>query len=139
MKIDDQCCSLDLAKRLKELKIKQDSQFYYVEAKSIGPYELDNGVFMIAHLSQCTGISDSFIPAYTCAELGEMLPEGINNEDDCWCLFYYDKYNNCHRISYVEDCGEIVSTYLEVKGETEANARARMLIYLIENGLMKND
>lgn len=127
MKIEDQVCSLEFAKRLPELGVKQDSLFCWTTQLDLEflPTEIRNQSVVIA--------------AFTVAELGEMLPDRINNEDDCCCLFYYDKYNNCHRISYVEDCGEIVSPYVETKGDTEANARAKMLIYLIENNLVTDE
>jgi len=70
MNIEDQVVNLELSKRLKELCVKQDSQFYYVNAKSIGDNLLENEVWMIAHLSQISGLSDNWFSAFTVGELG---------------------------------------------------------------------
>lgn len=75
----------------------------------------------------------------TLAELGEMLPsEFYYPEYDENCHMIYSKNsNNEHIIYYVyaEEGGEVYN----IVANTEANARAQMLIYLIENGLLKND
>ena len=73
--------------------------------------------------------------AFTVAELGEMLPMKVNlskikkdiyyfksERDKEWAVGYYD--------GDFEDC------ILE-SAKTEANARAKILIYLIGNGLLK--
>jgi len=124
MKLIDQVCSFELSKRLKELGVKQDSLFYWhhdnvKDYPSYGDPKL------------CLCSYDN-ISAFSVAELGEMLPDSIKDDDSEICWFYHDK-NNCHRISYVHECEEQCSPFIEVKGETEANARAKMLIHLIEN------
>ena len=133
MELEKQLCSLEHSKRLNELGVKQNSMFvwqYYDDrcyAAKFLPFAL------------AKPLPDGWkqYAAFSVAELGELLPNEINNEDDDKCLFYYDKYNNCHRISYVEDCQELCSPFIETKGDTEANARAKILIYLIENKLME--
>lgn len=125
MQLEDQCCSLELAKKLKELNVKQNSQFYFANAKYIGDHVLEEEVWMIAHLSQTTGISNEWYSAFTASELGDMLPswhDSCKSADNDWHIrvFEKDKNNICNN-SF---------------DKTEADARAKMLIYLIENGLV---
>jgi hypothetical protein len=64
MELEKQICSLELAKKLKELGVKQDSLFWWVNGR--GRMELHD-----KHTD-----SDS-VSAFTVAELGEMLPVKI--------------------------------------------------------------
>lgn len=124
MRLEDQVCSLELAKRLKELGVKQESNFWWAISKD----RPGDGWFFChpihwkhhAHLYE--GIS-----AFTVAELGEILSKRWNpissaldglpifNGEWCW----YDE------------------GILRVKEKTEADARAKMICHLIEQGLMK--
>lgn len=123
MNLEAQVCYLDLAKRLKELGIKQESLFVWNDYSRtyIGSgWEID-------YRRECNGDGPA---AFTVAELGEMLPYyvEVNNsgtygqlriEKDGtggWCVEYFD--------------GE---KFFE---NTEANARAKMLIHLIEKGIV---
>ena len=67
MKLEDQCVSLDLAKRLKELKIKQESLFYWV----IGMDDIAEISLLDGRLKAMLG--DTFRSAFTVAELINML------------------------------------------------------------------
>ncbi len=113
MKLEKQVCSLELSKRLKELGFEQESYFKYMEAN--GKYVLMEGYPI-----------SNFCSAYTVAELGEMLPSDFHtnriemptkevgvkkNEYHCWAWNFKNPQF----------------------GDTEANARAKMLIYLKEN------
>jgi len=71
--------------------------------------------------------------AFTSTELGEVLPKTIseinrkcwftsNVGDLYWACYYSDAANNT--------IGEIM------RADTKADARAKMLIYLVENGLL---
>lgn len=132
MKLEDQVCSLELSKRLKELGVKQESIFVW-------EYYDD----------QCHGVK--FIPyavvpdnynkfqlfsAFTVGELGEILNSFENNLKNYELDFYttYDNYNIVLKPNRVLDI-ECVCFY--VKDILEANARAKMLVYLIESDLMK--
>lgn len=130
MNLESQVCSLELAKKLKELGIKGESQFYFVNPKSIGDHILENEVWMIAHQTQISGLSELFISAFTVAELGEMLPEHYGTIRD---LSLPDSLG-------WKACGiNGIVTKMKTKSSNEANTRAKMLIYLIENGLYEND
>lgn len=110
MKLEDQLCSLESAKRLKELGCPQESLFYYVFVW---------GSCVIVRIEVMKNFEDNeVLSAYTVAELGEMLPEGY-----LWRCIKDDKSGKWRFASR-----ELL--------ETEAEARAKMLIHLIENGIV---
>lgn len=134
MKLENQVSSLELSKKLKELGVKQESLFYW----SGNP-----GVEYKLHNSDCghrpeTGGNDMFCSAFTSSELGEMLPEVINGGllstrrcNEGWYARYEDLNNS------IVIPNNIPKPFIGEYHETEANCRAKMLIYLIENGLIK--
>jgi len=160
MKIENQVCSLELAQKLKSLNVKQESLFYWHEDFEVDNLErcrcgsnhggngvdpnfdstginiIEKGWKLITHkiISPRQAIS-----AFTCSELGEMLPDGFKMEghkNHHWLhckkdtvyegknsyLVYYEEYNNPDIISFSAD--------------TECDARAKMLVYLLENNLI---
>ena len=108
MKLEQQVCSLELAKQLKELGFKQESLFWWQDCGD-GTVEL-----MYGKTDSNFGIPvQYYYPAYTVAELGEMLPLGYaswRNRKDFMCQDHLEE--------------------LEIRAETEVDARAKMLIYL---------
>ena len=153
MNIEDQVCSLELSKRLRELNIEQDSIFYWI--KSNNP----KSDYHIAVTSgYCKNLHNEKISAFTVAELGVMLPNCINKPDQS----PFDNYRLVIRkfISVDEDMtttNNFIVNYecdtTEVDGadawitrklgmnfydKNLANAMAKMLIYLIENGFIKS-
>jgi hypothetical protein len=115
MKLEDQVCSLELAKRLKELGVRQESSFYWSPAG-----------FLKEGISQ----NDKSVRAFTVAELGELLPSFILNGEDRKFLYCYADDLGYWRISYAKwgQTGIAIE-----KRKNEADARALMLIYLLEN------
>lgn len=108
MKLESQVCSLELAKRLKELGVDQESLWYWNEYSDL------NCVLV----SPADKLGENFA-AFTVAELGEMLK---GQEFDV--IFGKEKVI-------------LVRGHLEeYSAETEADARAKMLINLIENKLV---
>lgn len=149
MEIKDQVTSLELSKKLKELGVKQDSLFYWIKTDSIknkeyiiSHYKFSENGFSDTCLEKetsyingaslestgcgCCGISSKIseiYSAFTASELGEMLPYGFDSykrsKNDFICRLFV-------HISF---------------SKTEQDARAKMLIYLIENNKIdiKND
>ena len=124
MKLEDQVCSLELAKKLKELGVKQESLFYWWFVRN----DMGDDVF-VSDTKPVNGTE--YWSAFTVAELGEMLPVRINGGRrkyridglPVWFCNYAHKSNNhMHSIS----------------ADTEADARAAMLVYLLENNLITN-
>src|SRR5438093_6486732 len=77
MELSKQGCSLQLARRLKELGVEQQSLFYWVKEVTT---QGDN--YLIAYLYGVNDTKRRFIniqcSAFTVAELGEMLPRLAN-------------------------------------------------------------
>lgn len=127
MNLESQVCSFELAKRLKELGIKQSSLFFW----TIGG---------IVSRLEALPILDYNYSAFTVAELGEMLPYRIHKKISEYGLSYdwiiSMDVNLC--IYYKCEIGgdELYPPDINHDEETEANARAKCLIMLLENKLI---
>ncbi len=140
MKLEDQVVSLELAKKLKELGVKQESLFKWNLDRIRGRWEISQYIIS-------TNFEDEKCSAYSVAELGEMLPHTINLKGDV----------TCSECDSVLEKGKTHSPILSIwntdprhwgiayqgthialtkHGDNEANARAKMLVYLIENKLV---
>ena len=126
MNIKEQVCSLELSKQLKKLGIKQKSQFYWAKL-SPGNY-LGKTYSLI--FEDNVKMDNIIISAFTVAELGEMLPVDVATQKkdvitdkkkikNQWCALYIKKDKETFEYA-----------------QTEADARAKMLIYLTENKLI---
>lgn len=125
MNLESQVVSLELAKRLKELGVPQESLFYWGMISSDNG---GNGNYCLFRFGSDEYEMCSFTAsAFTVAELGEMLP---------WQTGFYKNEAGDWRIAFTTHPNEVY-TPNNVYGDTEADARAKMLIYLIENGLVK--
>ncbi len=73
MKLEQQVCNLELAKKLKELGVKQESYFTWVHWRDDSE---DDGwdVYHFDNPSHTMGVDYS---AFTVAELGELLPDNV--------------------------------------------------------------
>lgn len=123
MKLEDQVCSLESAKKLKELGVKQDSLWYWhyitgCEGK-YGRWEIID--CDVAHNS--LRIRNKLISAFTCAELGKMLPVSARSRK------LFDSEN-----SFIIDALGQDKFFVN---KNEAEARAKMLIYLLESKLIE--
>lgn len=143
MKLENQVVSLELAKQLKELGVKQESLFYWwISNKEEHKNHIN---FQPAiHYERPIPMKDknwdwSIVSAFTVAELGEMLPLSIytvKEEKDFYC------WGSAENASYEKVMpkwakalgGEDIEP---IHAETEADARAAMLIWLVENGYLK--
>ncbi len=130
MKLTKQVTSLKLSKKLEELGVKQESLFYWINMYPSGG-DTDN----LYTLEPGYRENSKSYSAFTVAELGERLPTinqtnqfGMNcplnllvekQEKSWWCC-----YGGAKRYIIRDD-------------KSEANARALLLIYLIENKLIK--
>ncbi len=124
MKLEKQVISLEYAKRLKELGVKQESLFEWRKYRD-GDHDVwvvcnkyaDDWTDAWGRSKKCLDKVDAFIVA----ELGELLPE------DYFSGKYFSKGNY-----HIVDKEGIT----KAEAKTEANARAKMLIYLLENKLI---
>ena len=122
MKLEEQVCSLELAKKLKELGVKQESYFWYYElygdnAWSLGPLNKSG---------------NHTLSAFTVAELGEML-EGteytvIRQNGGSFFFKQMDGSTLTYGMLGGHDWGPLLS---------EADARATLLVHVIEKNLLE--
>ena len=127
MDLKNQVCSLELAKRLKELGVKQESLWWWRDGAGVClrctlyPAQFDTQDVYQAYA------------AFTVAELGEMLPFDPRDDQDDIVPHVNDnkKRHGKWTITYYAE-----GVYHEM-APSEADARAAMLIYLLENGLLK--
>ena len=130
MKLEQQVVSLELAKKLKELGVKQESVFVWRKLPTRPEPEVDTNFGL-----DSIGERGMLCSAFTVAELGEMLPKTVVDEKGKRHPKNYRGANayGQHIVSYHEDFSPPLET---VFADTEADARAKMLIYLIENKLI---
>lgn len=132
MKLENQVASLEISKRLKELGVKQESLFAWLPITNTEEY----GLFYEWHISK-----DEPISAFTVAELGEMLPKRNKKwniegkwSNDWW--FRIDQAWSDFCVNYYSDTG-IGLIDGNIRDSNIANALGKLLIYLIENGLIE--
>lgn len=148
MELEQQVCSLELAKKLKELEVKQEGYWFWVDTGLNEP------------ILQCAGCMENAVDyyrdgdfvatAFTVAELGEMLHGAksdlmistvdldVDGVDHLWSVAKIAKVEHIQARSAKHQAGIYELHHLDhVEAEvTEANARAKMLIYLIEHKLI---
>lgn len=130
MELNKQIVSLDLSKRLKELGFKQESLFYW----NLWQGEIDDCLYQIWYgepVKRADGVlPETTYSAYTVAELGEMLPMGSKSLRQV----IYKNGKRTKKYEWICWRGNNWSNH-EI-ADTEADARAKMLIYLKENNLI---
>ena len=166
MKLSEQVCALEQAKRLKELGVIQESLFYHThftgngdgyffsskhneiyfkdnckEYKDIGDYDFENSP--MTPTGEDRAGRYKIASAFTVAELGVMLPHPSSlNEMGGWL-----HNSECDTTStdglpwyllweYDLDKENAGFGRHIVSGVTEAEARAAMCIYLLEHGII---
>ena len=123
MKLENQVTNLELSKKIDELGIKQESLYSYIFTERMNCDTKDGDWHdwrLDKTIENPTDTCGEQISAYTVSELGEMLSlENIypniiktNEKVDTWCINYTKSHQD--------------------HADTEANARAKMLIYLYE-------
>lgn len=135
--MENQVVSLELAIKLKELGVKQDSVWCWVYSF---PTTYIIGLCtskgcLINHTIEASGnlagmqviTGGDPISAFTVAELGELLPEAFT-DNSAGHLPHVNKADGFWQIDYPPNGRVFEQT------ETEADARAMMLIWLVEQG-----
>ena len=80
-----------------------------------------------------SSLGESEYPAYSCAELGEILPARLNLKEASEAVYLYSlKFPDKFEVFYRD-----FDTWISFHDKNEANARSKMLIHLIENKLME--
>lgn len=128
MQLEQQVCFLGLAKKLKELGVEQESLWFWVKSIVYG--------WMVASKSNVFGLES--YPAFTVSELGVLLPEIVVDEEDGseFSVIHFENMGSFYTAYNYNNTNENVF----VEGAySEADARAKMLIYLIENELWQTE
>lgn len=143
MKLEDQVCSLELAKQLKRLGVKQSSLFFW-EVLDENAYGIRFEVKFVPYC--CPGIEK--FSAFTVSELLDMLPNCItidsNNTGALKCFFvnYINTATSVDKKDNDEFKWQVLYSNLmhhSIFDSNLANACAKMLIYLIENNIWKSE
>lgn len=123
MKIENQVVSLELAKKLKKAGYSQDSIWFW--EKPLAPRKK----YRVCPINYHDMMPECDYAAPTVAELGEKL------------IFDSEEYAHTFNVSYSIQSGWYIYNSEEPKiidhADTEANARAKMWLYLKEKGLIK--
>jgi hypothetical protein len=155
MNIEDQVCSLELAQKLLTLGVNENASYYYLNIDGEGKYY----VYDYYHLPEECEYEGDEISAYLPSELLNMLPNYVQVKDK-------EPFDNFRifitRFNSVDEDRNVTNNFIvnyecdstEIEGQEAwlrrklasniydpnlANALAKMLIYLLENGLIKND
>lgn len=145
MTLESQVCSLELAKQLKELGVKQESLFWWGNGRSY----LWMGRAMVSIeeevVQKKSVFPDDFewYSAFTVAELGEMLPWTLWNENktNYWNLVCHGGLTTGFRVGYWRTFRNVHMFFdaplAEFDEKTEADARALLLVHLLKAGHVK--
>jgi hypothetical protein len=130
MKLEQQVCSLELAKKLKELGIKQNGYFIWEWSPKDKNPQLKRNMDCLKQWNNKFNCS-----AFTVAELGEILPLKIFRNNNFY-LLVIKRFKRGGKIDF--SCG-YEAGFIDGFRKfdiTEANCRAKMLINLLENNLI---
>lgn len=141
MKLQDQICTLEQAKKLRELGVDFYGLFVHYTNKVLTE---DRGVILKEKTASWAAIGEiknggviNYYPAFTSSELGIMLPE--TNGVMAFSTHYNDHFGQweCELRDLVKwEGGESMPPLAhEEEADTEAEARAAMLIHVLENKL----
>jgi hypothetical protein len=134
MELSKQVCTLEQAKRLKELGVDQKGYFMWQETCDVDEYMPQETV---ARFDEEAFQNIGIAAAFTVAELGEMIPDSL----------LIDGYYRCHFHEYKQGRNKQPAIYTCTFGKSEdkevpdfdstneAESRAALLIYLLENKL----
>jgi hypothetical protein len=154
MELEKQVCSLELAKKLKELGVKKRGAFTWVLCTESEEYKLETFSTQFRgaiHNYYAMGYDGSdgvtrnapkgfgeMFPAFTVAELGEILPQILKISKTSYQLFVSVALDKQWFVVYANEMDYHDNAPIKfMMCHNEADARAKMLIYLIENKLIK--
>jgi len=135
LKLEQRVPSLSLCKKLKSISYPQEGLFWWKRYYKTDKYFLTDTNNPEAQF-MTSGVDD-YIVAPTVAEMGEWLPNYIDDVDGTGYGYHLVvwKTNNAYRVMYVHRNSTKFTNKIRVSrtDKTEANARAKILIWLVEN------
>lgn len=133
MTLEQQVSSKESSQRLRELGVPQESLFSWIYTDA--PLADGSRWKLVVTSSlgdshwELGGEKDTY-SAFTVAELGEMLPEEVTIKgEDCSLEMVNPKWYSIRSLAL----GKLKVSF---EADTEAEARAKMIIYLLENKLI---
>ena len=124
MNLENQVTSLELSKQLRELGVKQGKFVWW----NTWGNKLGNLLLPIQRVGGLKDMTPYLVSAFTVAELGEMLPFFVN-KDHVWAgQLMCVRHPHDWMVSY----GTMKEAWIKESADTEADARAKMLIHLIK-------
>lgn len=138
MKLEQQVCSLEWAKKLKEARVLQESLFwYFIDGSKDLIVEMKPGLLLDedGRPSQTLNRKTQLISAYTVGELGEMLPRGYFTRKHFGSGTKKWHWTVSHGYEDNAVNGELI-WYDGYTSDTEADTRAACLHSLITNKLL---
>lgn len=135
MKLEDQKVSLEYAKKLKELGVKQESLFYW-----IGYDFTDQNNWVQYGMPFTVPEPHMYISAFTIAELIEMFPVSIWHDDlEYFLIIQMNQWSDGKKyfMSNYQSISDELFYDVSFDSENMADSLAKMLIHLIENELME--
>ena len=133
MNIEKQCCTLEQAKRLQELGITAKG---FLSWACKGAYYCDNieyaeePPFIAFDCSEYSYPYKFIAYAFTCAELGAMLPAQIKLSNELYPIVFYKDIDNKYYAA------QITKQPVSIGFNTQAECKADRLIYLLEKNLV---
>lgn len=137
MPLEKQVANQSLSALLKSLGVKQESEFcWYPSTYSEDKKEITKWVLIRTE-------GHPFFSAFTVAELGAMLPYSVNLKSERG-----DGYFQTNPLSSGKGSFEWTVSYWGInenapyvtkRAATEADARAKMLVYLLEKGIIEKE
>lgn len=134
MKTENQVCNFQQAKKLSSFGLRQCNAFWVWDE-----IPFDSGNAVLRNRITATHDYSGKLAAYSVAELGAMLPDLIETtlqyelvcvkEDDGWLIMYIRNNNLLDHLPEIKLCA----------ADTEAEARADMLIKLLEYKFIRPD
>jgi len=139
MKLEETTCSVELAQKLKELDVAQDSIFYWIKEAFLGVAD-QNTLYQPDERQDGKRLG---VSAFTSAELGEIIPYSLgvyfnfttyHMEEGGWFVDYTDM--RLESIGQPFKFGGIAEKMIFQSAEKEVDARAKLLIALKQNNLI---
>ena len=141
MDIKQQVVSLELAKQLKKAGYKQKGVWWWLIGENA---EGHSAIQLVRNKEQRNGVfPEEICVVPTVAELGEALPTSINQDKKIFRLTIIKYIPSMQWVVEYKELGQSISLfdkennkYVLEDADTEADARAKMWLYLKKNGLL---
>jgi hypothetical protein len=121
MKLQEQCCTREQGQRLIELGVNPEALFWWMPSMS-GPH----GEYI-----RYSYHGNSLAPAFNVAELGMLIPPTISEEPKEYQINHEKVSSKSSPYWFIEFSKGGILAF-----DTEAQARAALLIHLLENNLI---